>query len=42
MLPVHPRTRKNGSEFGIEFDGIRAREPLGFLVFLQLEARAWR
>ena len=26
-------------EFGFEFDGIRAIEPLGFLEFLQLEAK---
>jgi UDP-N-acetylglucosamine 2-epimerase (non-hydrolysing) len=28
------------AEFGFEFDGIRAIEPLGFLEFLQLEANA--
>jgi len=37
---VHPRTRKMAAEFGFEFDGIRAIEPLGFLEFLQLEANA--
>ena len=41
LFPVHPRTRKMAAEFGFEFDGIRAIEPLGFLEFLQLEARAW-
>ena len=40
MFPVHPRTRKMAAEFGFEFDGIRATEPLGFLEFLQLEANA--
>jgi len=40
VFPVHPRTRKMAAEFGIEFDGIRAIEPLGFLEFLQLEANA--
>jgi len=40
VFPVHPRTRKMVAEFGIEFDGIRAIEPLGFLEFLQLEANA--
>lgn len=40
MIPVHPRTR--AAEFGIEFDGIRAIELLGFQESLQLEARAWR
>jgi UDP-N-acetylglucosamine 2-epimerase (non-hydrolysing) len=41
---MHPRTRKMAAEFGFEFDGIRAIEPLGFMEFLQLEAnaRAWR
>ncbi len=40
VFPVHPRTRKMVTEFGFEFDGIRAIEPLGFLEFLQLEANA--
>ncbi|MHC1688646.1 MAG: non-hydrolyzing UDP-N-acetylglucosamine 2-epimerase [Methanothrix sp.] len=40
VFPVHPRTRKMVEEFGFEFDGIRAIEPLGFLEFLQLEANA--
>ena len=40
LFPVHPRTRKMAAEFGFEFDGIRAIEPLGFLEFLQLEANA--
>lgn len=40
VFPVHPRTRKMAAEFGLEFDGIRAIEPLGFLEFLQLEANA--
>jgi UDP-N-acetylglucosamine 2-epimerase (non-hydrolysing) len=40
VFPVHPRTRKMVAEFGFEFDGIRAIEPLGFLEFLQLEANA--
>lgn len=40
VFPVHPRTRKMAAEFGVEFDGIRAIEPLGFLEFLQLEANA--
>jgi len=31
VFPVHPRTRKMAAEFGFEFDGIRAIEPLGFL-----------
>ncbi len=40
VFPVHPRTRKMVDSFGLEFDGIRAIEPLGFLEFLQLEANA--
>ena len=40
VFPVHPRTRKMAAEFGFEFDGIMAIEPLGFLEFLQLEANA--
>ena len=40
VFPVHPRTRKMIEEFGFEFDGIKAIEPLGFLEFLQLEANA--
>lgn len=40
VFPVHPRTR--AAKFGFEFDGIRAIEQLGFLEFLQLEARARR
>lgn len=40
VFPMHPRTRKMVEEFGFEFDGIKAIEPLGFLEFLQLEANA--
>lgn len=40
IFPVHPRTRKMVKEFGLEFDGIRAIEPVGFLEFLQLESNA--
>lgn len=40
IFPVHPRTRKMIKSFGLEFDGIRAVDPLGFLEFLQLEANA--
>ncbi|MGD0954378.1 MAG: UDP-N-acetylglucosamine 2-epimerase (non-hydrolyzing) [Methanotrichaceae archaeon] len=40
VFPVHPRTKKMVQEFGLEFDGIRAIEPVGFLEFLQLEANA--
>lgn len=40
IFPVHPRTRKIVKKFGLEFDGIRAIEPVGFLEFLQLESNA--
>ena len=40
IFPMHPRTRKMVTEFGLELDGIRAIEPVGFLEFLQLEANA--
>lgn len=40
VFPMHPRTRKMIQEFGFEFDGIRAIDPIGFLEFLQLEANA--
>lgn len=40
VFPVHPRTRKMVQEFGLDFDGIRAIDPVGFLDFLQLEANA--
>lgn len=40
VFPMHPRTRKMINEFGLELDGIRAIEPVGFLEFLQLEANA--
>jgi UDP-N-acetylglucosamine 2-epimerase (non-hydrolysing) len=40
IFPVHPRTKKRVKEFGYEFDGIRAIDPIGFLDFLQLEANA--
>jgi UDP-N-acetylglucosamine 2-epimerase (non-hydrolysing) len=40
IFPVHPRTAKMIKEFGLELDGIRAMDPVGFLKFLQLEANA--
>lgn len=40
LFPVHPRTRKMIKEFGLELDGIRDVNPLGFLEFLQLESNA--
>ena len=41
VYPIHPRARKQMSEFGFAFpDGVMAIEPLGYLDFLQLEAHA--
>lgn len=40
VFPVHPRTRKRIEEFGLDLDGVRAIDPVGFLEFLQLEAGA--
>lgn len=40
VFPMHPRTRKMVNEFGLELNGIRAIEPVGYLEFLQLEANA--
>ncbi len=40
VFPVHPRTRKMVDEFGFDFDGIQAIDPVGFLEFLQLESNA--
>ncbi len=33
VFPVHPRTREQAAEFGIEFDGIRDIEPSGSWSF---------
>ena len=40
LFPMHPRTSKMITEFGLELDGINVVEPVGFLEFLQLEANA--
>ena len=41
IFPMHPRTRKNMTSFGLaEPPGVRMIEPLGFLEFLQLESHA--
>ena len=38
VFPIHPRTKKRISEFGIEIPtGIKLIEPTGYLDFLQLE-----
>lgn len=38
VFPIHPRTKKQISKFGLNADGIRFIDPLGFLEFLQLES----
>jgi len=40
VFPVHPRTSKMAAKYGIEFNGIKIIEPLGFFEFLQLEANS--
>lgn len=40
IFPMHPRTQKMLSRFGIPHEGIRVMQPAGFLEFLQLEANA--
>jgi UDP-N-acetylglucosamine 2-epimerase (non-hydrolysing) len=40
LFPMHPRTRERMKAFGLEPEGVRIVEPIGFLEFLQLEANA--
>ncbi len=40
IYPIHPRARKFVDRFGIDMDGVRVIEPVGFLEFLQLESAA--
>lgn len=40
IFPIHPRTKKQIVKFGLNTDGIRFVEPLGFLEFLQLESNS--
>ena len=40
VFPVHPRTRKMIDAFKLSTEGIMTTDPLGYLDFLQLEARA--
>jgi UDP-N-acetylglucosamine 2-epimerase (non-hydrolysing) len=40
IYPVHPRSRKQIEEFGLQADGVRLIEPVDFLSFLQLEKNA--
>jgi UDP-N-acetylglucosamine 2-epimerase len=40
LYPIHPRTMKRLKEFGLEVpNGVDLIEPLGFLEFLQVEAK---
>jgi UDP-N-acetylglucosamine 2-epimerase len=41
IMPLHPRTRKMLSSFGIDVpDGLRIIEPIGFMDFLKAESEA--
>ena len=40
IFPIHPRTQKMLSAFGISPEGIQTVPPIGFFEFLQLEANA--
>src|SRR5207253_10236026 len=40
LFPIHPRTRKRVAEFGLNLEGIRAVDPLGYLEFLNLTSNA--
>src|SRR5215467_11619785 len=40
LFPVHPRTAKRITEFGLATDGVRLTEPFGYLEFLNLMSNA--
>lgn len=40
IFPVHPRTEKMITSFGLKIKGIQTIKPMGFLEFLQLESKA--
>ena len=40
IFPIHPRTAKRVSEFGLSMNGIRTMDPLGYLEFLNLMSTA--
>ncbi len=40
VFPIHPRTRKRVEEFGLNLNGIRTADPLGYLEFLNLMSNA--
>ena len=40
LFPAHPRTKKMMDHFGLSIEGFKIIEPVGYLDFLQLEAKA--
>jgi len=40
IFPMHPRTQKMMKEFELDAQGITITQPIGYLVFLELEANA--
>lgn len=40
VYPVHPRSRKRMEAFGLQADGVKMVDPVGFLDFLQLQSNA--
>ncbi|MEA2033046.1 MAG: UDP-N-acetylglucosamine 2-epimerase (non-hydrolyzing) [Euryarchaeota archaeon] len=40
IYPIHPRARKMMNHFGLKANGVELIEPVDYLSFLQLEARA--
>jgi UDP-N-acetylglucosamine 2-epimerase (non-hydrolysing) len=40
IFPVHPRTRKRISEFGINSQNLQLRDPMPYIEFLALQCRA--
>jgi len=40
VYPIHPRARKMIEKFGLDIDGVKLIQPIGFLSFLQLENNA--
>jgi len=40
VFPMHPRTQKMVREFSLSTEGIRVIDPVGYLEFLILEAKA--
>ncbi len=40
IMPVHPRTRKKMSEFGIELKKVECIDPVGYLDMIELESQS--